>query len=86
MATNAGLQYKYYFSSPVTITIMATSLQLVAPFTGVMRIALLYSSRRPLLAATNPNDAEQLYDANVGELCRTLLHLPFLTTSMCHLP
>ncbi|EFJ51031.1 hypothetical protein VOLCADRAFT_88258 [Volvox carteri f. nagariensis] len=64
VANNAGLRFKYYFSSSVTASINATSLRLSAPFTGVMRIAVLYSSRLPLMAATSAGDAERLYDAN----------------------
>ncbi|GIL47383.1 hypothetical protein Vafri_4213 [Volvox africanus] len=59
---NAGMRFKYYFSSQVTATITARSLRLAAPFTGVMRIALLSSDYLPQLSAAS---AEQLYDANV---------------------
>ncbi len=67
MENNAGLRFKYYFSSPVTVTITSSSLRVSAPFVGIMRVALLYSNRLPLLTATNSASVEAVYDANVGE-------------------
>ena len=70
--TNAGLRVKLYFSTAVTLTISSTNIALAAPFTGVLRIAVLRSPWRPIMAydAATAAVVEALYDTYKGELTR----------------
>ncbi|KAG2482089.1 hypothetical protein HYH03_018964, partial [Edaphochlamys debaryana] len=64
--SNAGIKFKYYFSSPVTLVVNATLARTAARFTGVLRIAVLKNSRTPLMNYDASTEAAvtATYDAN----------------------
>ncbi|KXZ44666.1 hypothetical protein GPECTOR_64g85 [Gonium pectorale] len=61
---NGGMTYKFYFSSSVTAVVDSNSVLLQGPFTGVMRIAVLYSPLVPVMSSIPAPVVEQIYDAN----------------------
>ncbi|KAG2453738.1 hypothetical protein HYH02_001949 [Chlamydomonas schloesseri] len=67
VTNNGGITYKYYFSQTVTVNISGFAVALLAPFTGVMRIAVISTPMAPLsiLSSVDPVAQEAAYDANV---------------------
>ncbi|KAG2445657.1 hypothetical protein HXX76_000266 [Chlamydomonas incerta] len=67
VTNNGGITYKYYFSQTVTVNITSAQVVLLAPFTGVMRIAIISSTNAPLgiLSSVDTAVQEAAYDANV---------------------
>ncbi|KAG2482088.1 hypothetical protein HYH03_018963 [Edaphochlamys debaryana] len=64
--SNAGIKFKYYFSSPVTLLVSATLVRTSEPFTGVMRIAVIKNKRTPAMNYDARTEAAvtATYDAN----------------------
>jgi hypothetical protein len=88
VANNAGIRYKYYFSSPVTAIITVNAVTLTSAFTGVMRIVVLRSSVQPILSydAATAAAVEQLYDSYAGAARARVLGLSWAVLYMLCCP
>jgi hypothetical protein len=65
----AGVRFKYYFSSTVTVVVTGGVVRVTSPFTGVLRVAVLRAAAVPTLAYDTATAAqiEALYDTYSGE-------------------
>ncbi len=86
--STSGVRYKYYFSTAVTATVTSGALTLSAPFTGVMRVAVLRSGHMPIIAYDDVTAllVEQLYDSYAGAARARVLGLSWAVLYMLCCP
>ncbi len=63
----ALMVYRLYFSAPITLSFTSTTISAAAPYTGVLRVALVENRMLPLMNyGTNAATVRQWYDDNKG--------------------
>ncbi len=64
----ALMVYRLYFSVPITLSFTSTTISAAAPYTGVLRVALVENRMLPLMNyGANAAVVQQWYDDNKGD-------------------